>query len=119
MKSYEEWREKILTTLEEIGQKDGRSELLSAQLASSLHVRDLLQAEMDKPDFEVVQTEMSREGDPRSKVNDLIGAWFRCQTEVRKDLEALLLTLPMKGKFEKPKDGDGFAEFMEQFNRED
>lgn len=107
MKSYDEWRETIIATLDKIGLLDGRSELLSEQLASSLHMRDLLQAEMDKPDFSVELTELSREGNPRVKVNDLVGAWVRCHTEVRKDLEALLLTLPMKGKFEKSSGGGG------------
>ena len=105
-KNFDEWREYIVTTLEKIGQLDGRSELLSAQLASSLLARDMLMAEMEREDFSVIQTEVSREGDPRAKVNEVFSTFIRLQDVVRKDMDALLLTLPMKGKFDKGDDGN-------------
>ena len=120
VKSMEAWQKAIIKVLEEIDQKDGRAWLLSYQLARSLHLCDLLTAEVDRETFALVITETSREGDPREHVNEVVQVLARWHDQVRKDMDALLLTLQGKAKFIKETDDTNpFEELYARFSSND
>lgn len=64
--------------------------------AIDLVMRDAIVAEMNKPDFRLINMELSREGNPRTVANPL-NAQLSAQTKrVAEDLRLLSMTLEVK-----------------------
>ena len=118
MKTIEERQSAIIRVLEDIKQSDPRANMLAEQLATSLYMRDLLLAETMTPDFKLTREELSSEGEPREKFSKLPQEIARWHEQVRKDLDALLLTLKGKAKFA-PDSDNSIEDFYKQFMADD
>lgn len=114
IKTTEERHAAIVRILEDTKQLDARADMLAEQLAKSLYMRDLLLAETMSPDFHLSHTERAHDGEQRERFSKLPQEIARWHEQVRKDLDALLLTLKGKAKFT-PDDDHTFEDFMSQF----
>lgn len=114
IKTTEERHAAIVRILEDTKQLDARADMLAEQLAKSLYMRDLLLAETMTPDFHLSHTETTRDGEQREKFSKLPQEIARWHEQVRKDLDALLLTLKGKAKFTTD-DGCTYEDILRRF----
>lgn len=105
--------DRIVSMLREQGKYSGELEIQAELTARLIQRFNDIDQEMHSPDYDIVNVEISREGNSRSSVNPLEKLYLEYYDRIHRALRALGMSVDAK---ERKSDNDGFLDKIDQFN---